>query len=101
MASADGAEAKQCWLADSWFPALPHARHKVAFATMDCFKMNDQGTRVKTRRWEDAGLVKQDGAMPCDIGGKPGFRYIVADPRVKRIIKNKLDAIVAAEIEEA
>jgi hypothetical protein len=45
-------------------------------------------------------LLKHDGTAPSDVGGKPVFRYLVADSRVKRIIKNKLDAIVGAEIEE-
>ncbi|SFL43048.1 hypothetical protein SAMN04244574_04282 [Azotobacter beijerinckii] len=64
------------------------------------FKISDQGARVKIKTWEDSGLVKQSGTVPSDAGGKPVYRYIVSDPRVIRIINNKLDAAVGAAIED-
>jgi hypothetical protein len=92
----------------SWYAKSPLQQvlrvGKVEFVNKDVqsvFKISDQGARVKIRSWEDAGLVKQDGTAPSDVGGKPVYRYVVADSRVERIIKNKLDSIVGAEIEEA
>lgn len=91
----------------SWYAKSPLQQvfrvGKVEFVNKDVqsvFKISDQGARVKIRSWEDAGLVKQDGTAPSDVGGKPVYRYVVADSRVQRIIKNKLDAVVGAEIEE-
>ncbi|MFM0134116.1 P-loop ATPase, Sll1717 family [Paraburkholderia sediminicola] len=91
----------------SWYAKSPLQQvfrvGKVEFVNKDVqsvFKISDQGARVKIRSWEDAGLVKQDGTVPSDSGGKPVYRYVVADSRVRRIIKNKLDAVVGAEIEE-
>jgi hypothetical protein len=63
------------------------------------FKIGDQGARVKIKSWEDAGLVRQDGTQPSELGGKPVYRYSVADPRIARIIDNKLHDIVGAEID--
>lgn len=64
------------------------------------FKIGDQGARVKIKSWEDAGLVRQSGTLPSELGGKQVFRFIVADARVERIIERKLDDVVGAEIEE-
>lgn len=64
------------------------------------FKIGDQGARVKIKSWEDAGLVKQNGTLPSEAGGKQVYRYEVSDPRVARIINNNLDPVVGAAIEE-
>jgi len=58
------------------------------------FKIGDQGARVKITNWEDSGLVRQDGTMPSELGGKPVYRYTVADARARRIIDRKLDEVV-------
>lgn len=76
---------------------------KVAFVNKDVqgvFKIGDQSARVKIRNWEDNGLVKQSGtaAPPSELGGQPAYRFIIADPRVQRIIERKLVATVGEEI---
>jgi hypothetical protein len=45
--------------------------------------------------------VRQSGTAPSELGGKPAYRFVVADARVERIIQRKLDEIVGAELEEA
>lgn len=76
---------------------------KVIFVNKDvqgAFRIGDQGARVKIKGWEDAGLVRQDGTLPSEAGGKPVYRYIVADAKVERIIERRLDEIVGAETGE-
>ncbi len=63
------------------------------------FKIGDQGARVKIKNWEEFGLVRQDGTVPSDLGGKPVYRYVITDPRAIRIINRKLVEIVGADIE--
>ncbi|MER9860640.1 hypothetical protein [Mesorhizobium sp. M0185] len=75
---------------------------KTSFVNKDvqsAFKIGDQGARVKIASWEDAGLVRQSGTLPSELGGKPVYRFIVADSRVERIISRKLADIVGAELE--
>ena len=75
---------------------------KDAFVNRDvqsAFKISDQGARVKIRNWEDAGLVRQSGTAPSEVGGKPAYLFVVTDARVKRIIAKKLSDIVGAEVE--
>ncbi len=64
------------------------------------FKIGDQGARVKIQSWADAGMVRQDGTAPSELGGKPVYRFVVADPRLRRIIERKLDQSVGAETED-
>ena len=91
----------------SWFPAKPLQQvlrlGKIAFVNRDVqmvFKISDQGARVKIKNWEDAGLVQQSGTAPSELGGKPAYRFVVADTRIERIISRKLDEVVGAELEE-
>lgn len=61
------------------------------------FKIGDQGARTKINIWQEAGIVKQDGTLPSELGSKPVYRYVVADPRTARIISRGLDPSVGAE----
>jgi hypothetical protein len=61
------------------------------------FRISDQGARVKIKNWEDAGLVRQDGTVPSEAGGKPVYRYVVSDAKVERIIERRLDDVVGAD----
>ena len=73
---------------------------KLEFANKDVqakFRISDQGARVRIKAWADAGIVRQDGNMPSDAGGKPVNRYVVADVRVGRIIQRGLDERVGGE----
>lgn len=90
----------------SWFDEKPlqqvYRLGKTSFVNKDvqsAFRIGDQGARVKIKGWEDAGLVKQSGTLPSEAGGKQVYRYIVADPRVDRIIERKLDSVVGVEID--
>jgi hypothetical protein len=77
---------------------------EVSFVNKDVqskFKISDQGARKKIQTWEDVGLVKQEGTLPSDAGGKPVHRYVVADPRVARMIERRLNEIVGAELDPA
>jgi hypothetical protein len=58
------------------------------------FKIGDQGARVKITKWEDSGLVMQNGTVPSQLGSKPSYKYEIADPRVFRIIERKLLDVV-------
>jgi hypothetical protein len=58
------------------------------------FRITDQGARVRINGWEDAGLVRQSGTAPSELGGKPVNRYIIADARVERIVTRRLDSTV-------
>lgn len=74
----------------------------TAFSNKDVqttFRISDQGARTRIRTWADGGLVKQDGEMPSDAGGKPVYRYIIADPRLERIVERRLDERVGMEAE--
>lgn len=76
---------------------------KTSFINKDVqktFKISDQGARVKIKGWEDTGLIRQNGTAPSESGGKPSYRYDVADARVERIICRSLDDVVGVEIEE-
>jgi len=76
---------------------------KTAFVNRDVqtiFRITDQGARVRINGWEDAGLVRQSGTAPSELGGKPVNRYIVADARVERIIVRGLDSAVGAGAED-
>lgn len=44
--------------------------------------------------------MRQDGGQASEVGGKNVNRYVVADPRVIRIIERQLSDIVGAEIEQ-
>lgn len=61
------------------------------------FRISDQGARVKIKNWEDAGIVRQDGTVPSEAGGKPVYRYVVSDAKVERIIERRLDEVVGAD----
>lgn len=89
---------------DAWFPANPLQQvfrlGKTTFVNRDVqayFKIGDQGARVKIKGWEDAGLVRQSGTSPSEMGGKPVYLYAIADARVKRIIEGKLLPVVGAD----
>jgi hypothetical protein len=91
----------------SWFANKPLQQvlrlGKVSFVNRDvqsAFKISDQGARVKIQNWADAGLVRQSGTAPSEVGAKPAYRFIVVDKRVTRIIVGKLDAVVGAELED-
>lgn len=91
----------------SWFASKPLQQvlrlGKISFVNRDVqtvFKISDQGARVKIKNWEDAGLVRQSGTAPSELGGKPAYRFVVADARLERIILRKLDEVVGAEIEQ-
>jgi hypothetical protein len=91
----------------TWFAAKPLQEvlrlGKLVFVNKDvqsAFKMSDQGARVRIKKWEDEGLIRQSGTAPSEMGGKPVYRFVVADPRVERIIARKLDEVVGADIEE-
>jgi hypothetical protein len=76
---------------------------RVSFVNKDVqsvFKIGDQSARVKIRTWEDNGLVAQSGtvAPPSELGGQPAYRFVLTDPRVKRIIERKLVATVGEEV---
>lgn len=74
---------------------------KLEFANKDVqtkFRISDQGARVRIKAWVDAGIVRQDGNMPSDAGGKPVNRYVVANVRVGRIIQRGLDERVGGEV---
>ncbi len=62
------------------------------------FKIGDQGARVKIKNWEDSGLVSKDGTAANDIGAKQAYKYVVADPRIARIIERRLDDVVGVAI---
>ena len=90
-----------------WFDTNPLQQvlrlGKVSFVNKDvqsAFKISDQGACVKINTWQDAGLVRQSGTAPSEAGGKPVYRFVVADARVERIILEKLDPIVGAELED-
>lgn len=89
---------------EAWFPANPLQQvfrmGKTSFVNRDvqaCFKISDQGARVKIKGWEDAGLVRQSGTSPSEMGGKPVYLYAIADARVKRIIEGTLLPVVGAD----
>lgn len=91
----------------TWFKEKPLQQvlrlGKPAFVNRDVqtiFKITDQGARVRINNWEDAGLVRQNGTAPSEVGGKPVYRYVVADARVERIITRNLDAAVGAGAED-
>ncbi|OSQ27120.1 P-loop ATPase, Sll1717 family [Thalassospira sp. MCCC 1A03138] len=65
------------------------------------FSIGPQGARNKIINWQQAGMVDQDGTVPTDTPGKPVNKYVVADPRIKRIIERNLDKDVGADIEIA
>jgi hypothetical protein len=76
---------------------------KTSFVNRDVqttFRITDQGARVRINGWEDAGLVRQSGTAPSELGGKPVNRYVVADARVERIIRRGLDSAVGAGVED-
>jgi hypothetical protein len=76
---------------------------KTSFVNKDvqsAFKIGNQGARVKIKNWEDAGLVRQSGTMPSELGGKQVYRFVISDARVERIIARKLDEIVGAGVGE-
>lgn len=90
-----------------WFKETPLQQvlrlGKATFVNRDVqttFKITDQGARKRINNWEDAGLVRQDGSAPSEAGGKPVYRYVVADARVERIISRNLDASVGAGLDE-
>lgn len=75
---------------------------KVSFVNTDvqsAFIIGGQGARVKVKNWEDAGLVRQSGTAPSELGGKRVYRFVVADVRVERIIVKKLESVVGAVFE--
>lgn len=85
----------------SWFAAKPLQQvlrlGKRSFVNKDvqnAFKMSDQGARVRIKKWEDEGLIRQNGTSPSEVGGKAVYRFEVSDARVERIIERKLDEIV-------
>lgn len=91
----------------NWFADKPLQQvlrlGRTAFINRDvqaAFKIGDQGARVKITKWEDTGLVVQNGTVPSDLGSKPSYKYEIADPRVFRIIDRKLLDVVGAEIED-
>ena len=91
----------------TWFADKPLQQvlrlGKTSFVNKDvqsAFKIGDQGARVKINSWQDAGLVRQSGTAPSELGGKPVYRFTIADARVERIIDRKLDEVVGAELEE-
>jgi len=90
---------------DAWFDDKPLQQvlrlGKDTFVNRDvqaAFKIGDQGARVKINSWQDAGLVRQSGTTPSELGSKPANRYVVADARVERIIRRKLDDVVGAGV---
>lgn len=92
---------------ESWYakPVLQQVLRlgKTSFINKDVqntFKIGDQGARVKIKGWEDTGLIRQNGTAPNENGGKPSYRYDVADARVERIICRSLDDVVGVEIED-
>ncbi|WP_192923712.1 hypothetical protein RWA03_02470 [Sinorhizobium meliloti] len=91
----------------TWFKEKPLQQilrlGKTSFVNRDVqtiFRITDQGARVRINGWEDAGLVRQSGTAPSELGGKPVYRYVVADPRVERIIVRGLDSAVGAGAED-
>jgi len=77
---------------------------KTNFVNKDvqfAFKIGDQGARVKIKNWVDAGIVRQSGTAPSELGGKPVYLFVIADSRVERIIERKLDDVVGAELLES
>jgi hypothetical protein len=66
------------------------------------FKISDQAARSKIQKWQDIGLVRQSGtqAPASELGGQPAYRFVIADPRVERIINRKLVETVGAELAE-
>lgn len=75
---------------------------KTTFINKDVqttFRIGDQGARNKITKWSDVGLVRQNGSVPNDSGGKPSFLYEVSDPRVARIIERRLDELVGVSLE--
>ncbi|MDR9762482.1 hypothetical protein RJJ37_23035 [Rhizobium redzepovicii] len=91
----------------TWFKEKPLQQvlrlGKTSFVNRDVqtiFKITDQGARVRINVWEDAGLVRQSGTAPSELGGKPVNRYVVAAARVERIILRELDTAVGAGAED-
>ncbi|WP_206622060.1 hypothetical protein [Mesorhizobium sp. M7A.F.Ca.MR.176.00.0.0] len=91
----------------TWFKEKPLQQvlrlGKASFVNRDVqtiFRITDQGARVRINVWEDAGLVRQSGTAPSELGGKPVNRYVVADARVERIITRKLESTVGAGAED-
>jgi hypothetical protein len=91
----------------TWFKDKPLQQvlrlGKTSFVNRDVqtiFRITDQGARVRINGWEDAGLVRQSGTTPSELGGKPVNRYVVADARVERIIVRGLDSAVGAGAED-
>ena len=85
----------------TWFKVKPLQQvlrlGKASFVNRDVqtiFRITDQGARVRINGWEDAGLVRQSGTAPSELGGKPVNRYIIADARVERIVTRRLDSTV-------
>lgn len=91
----------------SWYPEKSLKQilrlGRVVFANKDVqtkFKIGDQGARVKIQGWVEAGLVRQDGTVPNETGGKPAYRFVIDDPRIIRIVEGRLDQLVGAEVPE-
>ncbi|WP_200962607.1 hypothetical protein [Bosea sp. Root381] len=76
---------------------------QVNFVNSDvqfAFKIGGQGARNKIKVWQDAGLVIQSGTSQSEAGGKPVYRFTVADARVVRIIERNLVESVGAQLKE-
>lgn len=76
---------------------------KTTFINKDVqstFRIGGQGARNKITKWSDIGLVRQNGSIPGDSGGKPSFRYEIADPRAKRIVERRLDELVGVALND-
>lgn len=92
---------------DAWYPETilnqVFRLGKVVFVNKDLqtkFKIGHQGARNKIIKWQESGIIIQDGTFPSDSGGKPVNRYKINDPKVLRIIQRKLLDIVGSDIED-
>lgn len=91
----------------TWYPEkLLHQVFRlgrVSFVNKDVqtkFKIGHQGARNKIIGWEESGIIVQDGTLPSEAGGKPVHLYRISDPKVKRIIENKLLEVVGSDVDD-
>ena len=101
---ASGADKYVVETIETWYP--PDYLHQVyrvgknSFTNADVrgkFRISAQAAGAKINNWSDVGLVKPDGTIPSDSGHKPVNKYVVSDPRVGRIIDQKLKEAVGQD----
>lgn len=90
-----------------WFPRKflqqVYRVGKTEFTNKDVaskYKITTQAAGRKIAKWQELGLVKQEGTFASETGNKPVYRYEVADPRVERIIGRMLDKLVGSDVDE-